>query len=308
MIESPTPSELVYPIVIDSQPMVVKGITNSISSMKKSHPKLGRKPTIMSIEGIPGCGKSETLEGLQVKYVDQPDVIVLKELIHEWESIYLGEVSLLELANHYPQGAAFAYQLLYFLATERQLKRAIDEHSKARVILTERSLISARHVYMKFLGDKINKVEHAVYNLLFKREGVRHILPNHIVFMNTEPTKCLGKRSHRDSTGEELITKEYLDKCHRYHAKLQGRCTSEFSAIYSEPDKLQETQMKISAMIDNQNSQEETEEQGTQFEPDKPMIISIEGNVGAGKSTLIRAIKDKIYGIRRTNRGMESDQ
>jgi Tfp pilus assembly pilus retraction ATPase PilT len=52
--------------------------------------------------------------------------------------------------------------------------------------------------------------------------------------------------------------------------------------------------MKISAMIDNQNSQEENEEQRTHFEPDEPMIISIEGNVGAGKSTLIRAIKDKI--------------
>jgi deoxyadenosine/deoxycytidine kinase len=261
---------------------------------QKPQPKPRRKPTVMTIEGIPGCGKSETLDGLQVRYVDQPEVIILKEVIQEWESVHFKGVSLLELANRYPQDAGFAYQLLYFLTTERQLKKAISDHSEARVILTERSLISARHVYMKILGDKVNKVEHAVYNLLFEREGVRHILPNHIVFMNTEPTKCLGKRSHYDSTGDELITKEYLDKCHRYHTKLQGKCTSEFSAIYSEPDKLQETQMKISAMIDNQNSQEENEEQRTHFEPDEPMIISIEGNVGAGKSTLIRAIKDKI--------------
>jgi deoxyadenosine/deoxycytidine kinase len=147
---------------------------------------------------------------------------------------------------------------------------------------------------MKMMGPNINKIEHAVYNLLFKREGVRHILPNHIVFMNTEPTKCLGKRSHKNSTGGELITKEYLDKCHRYHARLQGKCTSEFSAIYSEPDKLEETHMKVRAMIGNQNSQEEYEDQEVYPDQEKPKIISIEGNVGAGKSTLLRSIKDRI--------------
>ena len=52
--------------------------------------------------------------------------------------------------------------------------------------------------------------------------------------------------------------------------------------------------MKIAAMIGNQNSQEETDDQTAHFEPDKPVIISIEGNVGAGKSTLLREIKDRI--------------
>ena len=263
-------------------------------SVLKHQPKIRRKPTIMSIEGIPGCGKSTTLDYLESEYIDQPDVIVLKEPTHEWESIRFRDFSLRDLANRYPVKAGFAFQLFYFLVTERQLKRALREHSQARVILSERSLISARHVYMKLLGSNVNKVEHAVYDLLFIREGVRHVLPNHIVFMNTEPTKCLGKRSHQDSTGGELITKEYLDKCHRYHSRLQGKCTSEFSAIYSEPEKLEETKMKIAAMIGNQNSQEETEDQEVYFEPEKPIIISIEGNVGAGKSTLLREIKDRI--------------
>jgi deoxyadenosine/deoxycytidine kinase len=265
-----------------------------ILSVLNHRPKSKRKPTIMSIEGIPGCGKSTTIDDLNSAYADHPDVIILTEPVHEWESIRVRDLSLMDLANRYPLKAGFAFQLFYFLVTERQLKRALREHSQARVILSERSLISARHVYMKILGSYVNKVEHAVYNLLFEREGVRQVLPNHIVFMNTEPTKCLGKRSRYDGTGGELITKEYLDKCHRYHSKLQGKCTSEFSAIYSEPDKLKETQMKIAAMIDNQNSQEETEVQIVHFEPDKPVIISIEGNVGAGKSTLLRALKDRI--------------
>ena len=262
-------------------------------AVQRHQSKTKRKPTIMSIEGIPGCGKSATLDNLESEYKNDPEVIILKEPTHEWESIRLRNLSLMDLANRYPLKAGFVFQLFYFLVTERQLKRALREHSQARVIISERSLISARHVYMRMLGTNANKIEHAVYNLLFEREGVRHVLPNHIVFMNTEPTKCLGKRSHYDSTGGELITKEYLDKCHRYHSRLQGKCTSEFSAIYSEPEKLQETKMKIAAMVGNQNSQED-EDQTVYLEPNKPVIISIEGNVGAGKSTLLREIKERI--------------
>jgi hypothetical protein len=86
--------------------------------------KSRRKPTIMSIEGIPGCGKSMTLDGLDSAYRDHPDVIILTEPVHEWESIRLRELSLMDLANRYPLKAGFAFQLFYFLVTERQLKRA----------------------------------------------------------------------------------------------------------------------------------------------------------------------------------------
>jgi len=105
--------------------------------------------------------------------------------------------------------------------------------------------------------------------------------------------KCLGKRSHKDMRGDEIITLEYLEKCRLHHKALAGKCTSEYTLIKSDPEELTLTKEKISRLIDNQNSQDARGEQETKvFE--KPKVICIEGNVGVGKSTLLNAIQKVI--------------
>jgi deoxyadenosine/deoxycytidine kinase len=247
----------------------------------------------MSLEGIPGCGKTKVLLSLESQYLDQTDVVFRREPDFEWESIRQGNSSLLDLYYAQPQEAGFAFQLLYFLITERQLKLTLISDPKARVIVCERSLLSGKHVYIPLHDPCLNKIEHAVYDLLLQREGVRQVLPNHIVFLDSEPKKCLGKRSHKDMKGDEIITLEYLEKCRLHHKALAGKCTSEYTSIKSDPEELTLTKDKISRLIDNQNSQDARGEQETKVY-EKPKVVCIEGNVGVGKSTLLNAIQKVI--------------
>ena len=233
------------------------------------------------------------LLSLESQYLDQTDVVFRREPDFEWESIRQGNSSLLDLYYAQPQEAGFAFQLLYFLITERQLKLTLISDPKARVIVCERSLLSGKHVYIPLHDPCLNKIEHAVYDLLLQREGVRQVLPNHIVFLDTEPMKCLGKRSRKDMKGDEIITLEYLEKCRRHHKALVGKCTSEYTSIKSDPEELTLTKDRISRLIDNQNSQDARGEQETKI-PEKPKIVCIEGNVGVGKSTLLNAIQKVI--------------
>ena len=272
-------------------------LTTSDFAIRDSSPRGGvksvRKPTIMSLEGIPGCGKTKVLLNLESQYLDQTDVIFRREPDYEWESIRQGDSSLLDLYYANPQEAGFAFQLLYFLITERQLQKALISDPTARVIVCERSLLSGKHVYIPLHDPCLNRVEHAVYDLLLQREGVRQVLPNHIVFLDSEPKKCLGKRSRKDMKGDEIITLEYLEKCRLHHKALAGKCTSEYTSIKSDPEELTVTNDEISRLIDNQNSQDARGEQEPKTSG-KPKIVCIEGNVGVGKSTLLNAIQKVI--------------
>ena len=274
-------------------PIVSRDSANLRESSPRGYAKSIRKPTIMSLEGIPGCGKTKVLMGLESQYLDQSDVIFRRELEFEWESIRQGDSSLLDLYYANPQEAGFAFQLLYFLITERQLQKTLISDPKARVIVCERSLLSGKHVYIPLHDPCLSRVEHAVYDLLLQREGVRQVLPNHIVFLDSEPRKCLGKRSRKDMKGDEIITLEYLEKCRLHHKALAGKCTSEYTSIKSDPEELTLTYDEISRLIDNQNSQDARGEQETKVS-EKPKIICIEGNVGVGKSTLLNAIQKVI--------------
>ena len=259
-----------------------------------------QRPAIVSIEGITGVGKTEIMELLSQRYQDSPDVVVLREPSSAWEQFSVNGRNLLELAYCEPRRYGFIFQLVYFLAVENQLQEALIQHADKRVIICEKSLLSARVVYTE-LTPELERIRYEVYQTLFQKEGVGNVYPNHIIFLDTEPRNCVGRTERKNWRGEQIITLEYLQRCRRLHMEMKNRHSGIWSTINEHPDRVEEKLEKILKIIDRiaplaTEAHDPRLTKGTK-------IMSIEGNIGAGKSTLLNEIevackKRGINGIR----------
>jgi len=166
-------NEIVYLNSNDNRTRVVIDEVGDEPSTKK-----GRKPTrpkLISIEGIPGSRKSEIIDALCERYDKEgADVVVLREPIFESCYIRTNELSLMEQYFKHPAQYGLPFQVFYFLAVEKQIRNAMMENITKRVVICERSLLAAQHVYMPMLRDKLMKVQQEVYQTFFQEGGVRH--------------------------------------------------------------------------------------------------------------------------------------
>jgi len=256
------------------------------------------RPSIISIEGIPGSGKSSIMTLLAERFKDSPDVLVLREPTSIWEEIKQDDgTSLTDLYFRDQSRYGLTFQLAYFLAIERQLRRALRDHQNKRVIICERSLLSARTVYHEMLPVK-NRVKYDIYQTLFQKEGLGNVYPDHIILLDTEPRECAGRTSRKDWRGEEIITLEYLQRCRRHHLAMKGRHSGGWTTIKGKPDKYTNRMEKIIETVVNRLQPVMAYDQDDI--PEEAKIVSLEGNIGAGKSTLLteleRRCKDR--GIR----------
>ena len=252
------------------------------------------RPAIVSVEGIPGSGKSELLDILQEHYSKSCDVVVIREPKEEWEQIKMGGKSLLDLYYGNRCEYSFAFQLFYFLIVERQLQDAIRRYPDHRVLIFERSLLSAQMVYEDSLrGSYQNEVKSQVYDKLFEKEGVGYVYPDQMVILDKHPEDCLGKISRLDWKNEEVITLEYLRNLRSAHKEIRGMSSSggflEFFGNVNRESMLESIEHLVEAQ-----SQKTIDDPYFDDERPKPLIISIEGNIGAGKSTFIDLIQARL--------------
>ena len=249
------------------------------------------RPTIISIEGIPGSGKSDIMNLLAERFKDSTDVLVLQEPSSVWEEIKQEDgTNLMELYFSNQARYGFIFQLAYFMVIERQLRRALRDHSDKRVIICERSLLSARVVFNEMIPVK-NRIKYDIYQTLFQKEGVGNVYPDHIILLDTEPRECVGRTSRRDWRGEEVITLEYLQRCRRHHLEMKGRHSGGWTTIKGKPNKSISRMKKI---IDTVVSRLQAVAANDQHDiPNDIKLVSLEGNIGAGKSTLLREIEQR---------------
>ena len=248
------------------------------------------KPAIVSIEGITGAGKTALLELLEQQYESSTDVVVLREPSEAWESITWDGMNLLDLYYYDRNTYGFAFQLLYFLAVERQLQGAIRMHADKRVIICERSLLSAGVLSEMLRGKFQSEITYQVYQKLFEKEGVGYVHPpDQMIFLSPNPENCVGRISRKDFRGDEVITLRHLQDLRASIKELRGESTTGgFLEIYGSL-----SQENILEAVDRLIADQKQKSWTTRDLAPKrrPIVVSLEGNVGSGKSTLLEKIE-----------------
>jgi deoxyguanosine kinase len=179
-------------------------------------------PTIISIEGNIGCGKSTIIHKLIDTFkCREKEIVFLLEPVDIWEKI-IDENGISILENFYtcPKKWAFAFQLIIYRTMIDQIKNTIQMHPTLKIIVCERSILSNRFVFSKMLFDNgsLNYIEHEIYNRIIDGDADSILYsPSRMIYLNVEPNICLERCIIRKRTGERNISLDYLQLCDSFH-------------------------------------------------------------------------------------------
>ena len=171
---------------------------------------------IISIEGNIGSGKSTSISHL--KSLNLSNVVFLPEPVDVWTEIK--DKDGMNIIEHYysnQQKYAFSFQMMAYITRLSQLRKAIKETPKDYIIITERCLLTDRHIFAKMLYDdgKIEEIEYNIYMRWFD-EFLEECKIDGIIYIETDPTVCKERIGIRNRAGEN-IPLSYLENCHKYH-------------------------------------------------------------------------------------------
>ena len=96
-------------------------------------------PTIISIEGNIGYGKTTIIENLQKRFQHNKEVVFLKEPVDVWNSIKNDDgVTVLEKFYENTETYAFPFQVMAFATRSISIKNAIRNNPDCKYIICER--------------------------------------------------------------------------------------------------------------------------------------------------------------------------
>lgn len=197
----------------------VSASTNSPAGSSIPHaPYPHPHPTIISVDGNIGSGKSTSVSDLQQYFKNKgtEDIIFIQEPVSEWNSVVDKDGTPI-LANFYKDQKQYAFRL-QMLAYISRLALLRDVAKKGyKYIITERCVGTDRNVFSKMLYDKgdIAHDEYIIYNK-WHDEFSKDVPVSAIIYIRATPETCLSRVNIRAREGENIPI-EYLEECHRYH-------------------------------------------------------------------------------------------
>ena len=105
-------------------------------------------PTIISIEGNMGVGKTTFINTLQGYFKDKRPIHILEEPVSLWQSIK--DHSGKDILSHFYENQskwAFSFQMMAYISRIAILKQAIKDHPDS-IIITERSVHSLSLIHI----------------------------------------------------------------------------------------------------------------------------------------------------------------
>lgn len=182
------------------------------------------KPTIISVEGNIGSGKTTFVEHVQQLLgqdyrVGDKKICLLKEPVDIWTRVKDAEGhSILENFYKDPKRWAFAFQMLALSTRMSEIQKAIAENPDADILLCERSLECDGYVFAKMLYDDgmIDLLSYNIYKTMYDA-FIAQFSAQHILYLSVGPAICKERIMKRARQGEEGIEQDYLEKCHKYH-------------------------------------------------------------------------------------------
>ena len=184
------------------------------------------RPYIISIEGNIGAGKTTAInkleEHIKSKFPeDESSIMFLREPVDVWNTIKdENNESILEKFYKDSNKYAFPFQVMAFATRSANIKNAIKENPKCKIIVCERSLEADNNVFAKMLRDDgmIENVQYQIYEH-FYNTCKDHILTDGVIYVDSTPSKCSERINKRSREGEGSIELDYLQKCKDYHDK-----------------------------------------------------------------------------------------
>jgi len=179
------------------------------------------KTTIISIEGNIGSGKSTLFEKLKIHFVNNKNIIFVREPVDIWESIQdENGTTILEKFYQDQIKYSFSFQIMAYISRINLLKETIKQHPGVTII-TERSLYTDKMVFAKMLYDthKIEYINYQIYLNLFDTFKNEFNVDN-IIYIKTDPDICYNRILKRARNGENNISLDYLQLCDTYHNNM----------------------------------------------------------------------------------------
>jgi deoxyadenosine/deoxycytidine kinase len=195
-------------------------------------------PILITLDGNIGAGKSTLLEAIRTRL---PSVTVIPEPVGEWLTMtnQHGE-SLLKLFYKDKVRWGYTFQnaaiLTRLLETQRILKEWRPAADKHPIIITERSVLTDRHVFADMLhaDGVLDDLEWKLYLKWY--EAYAADLPiRGIIHLATSASTSSDRIKIRGREGEEGIELQYLESLDAQHNKWVAETSLPTLQISSEP-------------------------------------------------------------------------
>jgi deoxyadenosine/deoxycytidine kinase len=190
-------------------------------------------PIVVSVDGNVGAGKSTFLEHLRTVY---PDAEILMEPVGEWLRLKdASGKSLLELFYEDKKRWAYTFQNCAILTRLRTVMAALRTTTK-RVIITERSVLTDRHVFAEMLraDGTLDPMEWELYETWFNTFATE--LPiRGVIYLTTGVGTSAGRIVTRGRAGEEHIPLDYLAALDTQHHRWLESTSLPVLRISTEP-------------------------------------------------------------------------
>lgn len=196
------------------------------------------QPIIITLDGNIGAGKSTLLDAIKTHI---PSVTVIPEPVGEWLTMtnQHGE-SLLKLFYKDKQRWGYTFQnaaiLTRLLDTQRILKEWKPTAGMLPIIITERSVLTDRHVFADMLHNdgKLDDLEWKLY-LKWYEAYAKDLPVKGIIHLNTSVRTSNDRIKIRGREGEEGIELAYLEQLDIQHNKWVETTDLPCLQIHSEP-------------------------------------------------------------------------
>ena len=175
----------------------------------------GTMPIVISLDGNIGAGKTTLLAAIQEA---MPDVEVLTEPVGAWTSLVNADgKSLLELFYENKQRWAYTFQTCAFLTRVQSLKNCLATTTK-QVIVTERSVLTDRHVFAEMLraSGEMSPIEWSLYRNWFDTLAADMPMSG-VIYLTTGVGTSAERIVGRGRSGEEHIPLDYLAALDKQH-------------------------------------------------------------------------------------------
>jgi len=202
------------------------------------------EPTLISIDGNIGSGKSTLIEFLKKKCKDNTNITFLEEPVNQWiNTTDNNNKNVLQMFYEDKNRWSYIFQNFAFITRATILLKAIKMNStnllsKKKVIISERSVETDKYVFAKMLNDDnhMNNLEYTIYktwyDTLFPEIKVKNV-----IYVRTFPETAYNRMTNRKRKEESSVPKSYIQMVHKYHDEWLTNNESGYNICYLDGNK-----------------------------------------------------------------------